>query len=161
MVRKSSSKTLERGTGLKPATSTLGSLRQASTTVDDRLRLTVVRSELSRGVAASPQHVWENCANVGKSWGHIVRSFVGAWEKLGHTGWSFSSQVEIGAKLRFIPSFPLASITRMLLSIVDPQVPLARISLRSSTDANAGNCALMLARRLGDVPPPSDTCRRP
>jgi hypothetical protein len=61
-VRKSSSKALERGTGLEPATSTLGSLRQPSTRVDERLQLLPLQSEMSKVVDMGP------CQSVGNLW---------------------------------------------------------------------------------------------
>jgi hypothetical protein len=54
--------TLERGTGLEPATSTLGSLRQPSTSVDDHLHLKRLQSEMSEVVGDDPPPC------VGKLW---------------------------------------------------------------------------------------------
>jgi hypothetical protein len=53
---------VERGTGLEPATSTLGTLRQPSTSVDDCLHLMSVQSEMSKGVDTGPY------PTVGKLW---------------------------------------------------------------------------------------------
>ncbi len=64
IVRKSSSKTLERGTGLEPATSTLGTRGQPATVVNRRPRLVLFKAKRSSGVHTSPH------PSVGKSWEH-------------------------------------------------------------------------------------------
>ena len=62
IVRKSSSKTLERGTGFEPATSTLGTRRHQSTTVNG------YPPECPSQVERSSVVYMRQCPSVGKSW---------------------------------------------------------------------------------------------
>jgi hypothetical protein len=64
---------VERGTGLEPATSTLGTLRQHSTIVDDCLHALSLQSEMSKRVDIGPHR------SVGKLWecGKKLRSVLG------------------------------------------------------------------------------------